>query len=70
MSLTDAREKRDEAKKLLRNGIDPWSHKVSENLAASRAKRELEEAERELARRQHRTIAWFVDEFCRWLMSC
>jgi hypothetical protein len=45
VSLTDAREKRDEAKKLLRDGVDPWNHKAAENLASARAVEQAEEAE-------------------------
>ena len=64
MSLADAREKRDEAKKLLRDGVDPWDHKVTEDLASVRAMEQAEEAERRRARRQSQTVAWLVDQFC------
>jgi len=64
ISLTEARGKRDEAKKLLRDGVDPWSHKLAEDLAAARAREQLEEAERRGAQRQSQTVAWLVDQFC------
>ena len=64
ISLTEAREKRDAAKKLLRDGIDPWGHKLAEDLRAARAKEQLEEAERLGARRQDQTVDWLVDQFC------
>jgi integrase len=64
ISLTEARAKRDEAKKLLRDGVDPWGHKLTQDLAAARAREELQEAERRGARRQGQTVAWLVDQFC------
>ena len=64
ISLTEAREKRDEAKKLLRNGVDPWDQKVAENLASARAREQALDAEARLARRQSQTVAWLVDQFC------
>jgi integrase len=64
ISLTDAREKRDEAKKLLRDGVDPWNHKVAEDLALARAAEVAEDDERRRARRQSQTVAWLVDQFC------
>jgi hypothetical protein len=60
ISLTEAHGKRDEAKKLLRDGIDPWGHKLAEDLVAARAREELEEAERRGARRQGQTVAWLL----------
>ncbi|MFN0314167.1 MAG: tyrosine-type recombinase/integrase [Burkholderiales bacterium] len=65
VSLTEAREKRDEAKKLLRTGIDPWEQKVLQDQAATRQRREIEEAQQRVARRQSQTVAWLVDEYCR-----
>ncbi|HKQ23940.1 MAG TPA: integrase arm-type DNA-binding domain-containing protein [Burkholderiales bacterium] len=64
ISLTEARVKRDEAKKLLRDGIDPWGHKLAEDLVSAHARKELEEAERRGAQRQKQTVAWLVDQFC------
>ena len=57
ISLTEARGKRDEAKKLLRDGIDPWGHKLADDLVTARAREELEGAERRGARRQNQTVA-------------
>ena len=53
----EARGKRDEAKKLRRDGIDPWGHKLAEELVTARAREELEGAERRDARRQNQTVA-------------
>ena len=64
ISLTEARGKRDEAKKLLRDGIDSWSHKLAEDLAATHTREQLDAAERRDARRQGQTVAWPVDQFC------
>ena len=64
ISLTEARDKRDEAQKLLREGVDPWGHKLAQDLTRERERRQLEEAQQREARRQAQTVAWLVDQFC------
>ena len=64
ISLTDARDKRDEANKLLRDGIDPWNHEVANDFASARAREQEEDAERRRVHLQTQTVAWLVDQFC------
>jgi hypothetical protein len=50
VSLAEAREKRDDARKLLRQGIDPFEHRKQQRRAEQRALEASQYAEREATR--------------------
>ena len=64
ISITEAREKRDEARELLRDGIDPWDQVAEDRATARGGEREQARPERRGAHRQNQTVAWLVDQFC------
>lgn len=61
ISLTEARDKRDAARRLLRQGLDPREHELAEKDARTQARIEHQRTQQ----RQSRTVGWLIDQFCR-----
>ena len=64
LSLAEARERRDAARKLLREGIDPWDDARTRRLEQERDEAARAEREREQTRKRTETVSWLVDQFC------
>jgi len=63
MSLAEAREKRDAAKKLLRQGFDPFEQDQEQKQVQKRALEAARRAELEAPRREAWTVAWLIEQF-------
>ena len=64
LSLAEAREKRDAAKKLLRQGLDPFEQDQEQKQVQKRALEAARRRELEAARREAWTVAWLIERFC------
>jgi hypothetical protein len=64
VSLAEVREKRDDAKKLLRQGLDPFEQDQGQKQAQKRALEAAKRAELKATRREAWTVAWLIEQFC------